>query len=404
MPVPNTDTFSLQDVVDEVVPYVDTLDDCFTDALAAKFDPRYEGDKDNLLNFRNYGYSKSIGAESDTLPIDANCKFLDGTPDTEWFFGVRHRDSSGSREDTLEAYRCQSDGNLTRSLLIYTINKEVTDFLVVSEDVILVTYRWNVGSDYYFRLESFSFDLTNGFTLNDYVEYQTTGTYGDSRIAYWNGYVYLLLHNVSEGYTRRIEHFAINTSTGEFGGVGTFLTLSSGTVYDIYCQDGHLFLSLGPTTAYLYAYSLDSSDGDPTYVTLVATTYIFTNIDGNKDNIIYGGHTNGTSIVSFNGTTLTLEDYQAITGGSLKVSFSELNGGYHTVSSDYYILQRVDSNNDIVASDSQALEEDVTGGAAEEVFDVENCFCNLKYSYGVAAGFYDGLFNEYYYLFSYPIT
>ena len=29
--------------------------DCFADADAAKFDPLYEGDKDRLSNFRNYG-------------------------------------------------------------------------------------------------------------------------------------------------------------------------------------------------------------------------------------------------------------------------------------------------------------------------------------------------------------
>ena len=55
MSVPNTDTFSLQDVIDEVNPTTDDLVDCFADAIAGNFDPAYEGSKDRLLNFRNYG-------------------------------------------------------------------------------------------------------------------------------------------------------------------------------------------------------------------------------------------------------------------------------------------------------------------------------------------------------------
>ncbi len=52
MAVPNTNTFSLQDVVDEINPTTDDLVDCFADAVASKFDPAYSGSKDNLLNFR----------------------------------------------------------------------------------------------------------------------------------------------------------------------------------------------------------------------------------------------------------------------------------------------------------------------------------------------------------------
>ncbi len=57
MAVPDTNTFSLQDVVDEftkVVPPPDDLVDCFANANANAFDPAYEGSKDRLSNFRNY--------------------------------------------------------------------------------------------------------------------------------------------------------------------------------------------------------------------------------------------------------------------------------------------------------------------------------------------------------------
>ena len=58
MAVPDTNTFSLQDVVDQFVkasPQPDNLADCFAIAQSSAFDPSYEGSKDRLSNFRNYG-------------------------------------------------------------------------------------------------------------------------------------------------------------------------------------------------------------------------------------------------------------------------------------------------------------------------------------------------------------
>jgi hypothetical protein len=58
--VPNTNTFSLQDVCNVVLPSVDTLVTCFDEAVSAYFDAAYEGDHDRLSNFRNYGSANSI--------------------------------------------------------------------------------------------------------------------------------------------------------------------------------------------------------------------------------------------------------------------------------------------------------------------------------------------------------
>tara|TARA_R110000822_G_scaffold293814_1_gene415859 strand:+ start:382 stop:567 length:186 start_codon:yes stop_codon:yes gene_type:complete len=57
MSVPNTDTFSLQDVANEIYGDANSgrnLDDCFNDSFIVGFDSNYEGNKDRLLNFRNY--------------------------------------------------------------------------------------------------------------------------------------------------------------------------------------------------------------------------------------------------------------------------------------------------------------------------------------------------------------
>jgi len=60
MAVPDTSTFTLQDVVNEVNPTTDDLIDCFADAVASKFDSTYSGSKNQLLNFRNYGNNTPV--------------------------------------------------------------------------------------------------------------------------------------------------------------------------------------------------------------------------------------------------------------------------------------------------------------------------------------------------------
>lgn len=71
MAVPNTTTFSLQEVVNEVNPTTDDLVDCFADAISEYFDGTYSGSKNSLLNFRNYGpklVASSILLNSSNIP------------------------------------------------------------------------------------------------------------------------------------------------------------------------------------------------------------------------------------------------------------------------------------------------------------------------------------------------
>jgi len=75
MGVPNTSTFSLQDVVNTVNPTTDDLVDSFADAVARKFDSSYSGSKDTLLNFRNYDSSSLTAftcSGNPTEPIPCN--------------------------------------------------------------------------------------------------------------------------------------------------------------------------------------------------------------------------------------------------------------------------------------------------------------------------------------------
>lgn len=60
--VPDTSTFTLQNVVDVVNPTTDDLADCLSDAITAYYDPDYNNDTyapaNSLLRFRNYGDSQ----------------------------------------------------------------------------------------------------------------------------------------------------------------------------------------------------------------------------------------------------------------------------------------------------------------------------------------------------------
>ena len=107
MAVPDTDTFTLQNVVDAVSPTTDDLVDCFSDAVAADFDSTYSGSKNNLLNFRNYGmtglneFLGSTGQSSSTgicaLAI-LTTYYHDGTGSTPVVGDIVYTDSSGTLE------------------------------------------------------------------------------------------------------------------------------------------------------------------------------------------------------------------------------------------------------------------------------------------------------------------
>lgn len=57
MSVPNTNTFSLENVRIEIgLSATASLTACFAAANPAGFDPAYEGSKNSLYNFRNYSH------------------------------------------------------------------------------------------------------------------------------------------------------------------------------------------------------------------------------------------------------------------------------------------------------------------------------------------------------------
>ena len=59
MAVPNTSTFTLQDVINAIPQASGNLGSCFTYANSNGFVSSYAGAKDRLSNFRGYNHSSS---------------------------------------------------------------------------------------------------------------------------------------------------------------------------------------------------------------------------------------------------------------------------------------------------------------------------------------------------------
>lgn len=75
MAVPDTTTFTLQDVQTELGGVNDDLIECFANADSVQFDSNYEGSKNSLYNFRNYG-TVIVDTEAPSVPQNV---WIDGS-------------------------------------------------------------------------------------------------------------------------------------------------------------------------------------------------------------------------------------------------------------------------------------------------------------------------------------
>lgn len=183
MPVPDTDTFSEQDVVDEINPASDDLIQCFAEADAGLFDPAYEGSKDGLLNFRNYGWKGALTYEEvHKRGPDPYLDIAEGTGDL------------GGR------IFCVADG--TQGLISYTkffktLTYEDNHFV----GGIYLYQRVCQGGNYIYviagtsRLHVYSIDAGHNLVLEN--TYYLSGIYD---ICYQNNYLWIVGHN---GLTNR---------------------------------------------------------------------------------------------------------------------------------------------------------------------------------------------------------
>ena len=88
MAVPNTTNFTLIDVKNELGLGATTgLVACFAAAVDEKFDTRYKGSKNNLLNFRNYRAANNTLSVSPASKSQTSAAFsftITVTSNTEW--------------------------------------------------------------------------------------------------------------------------------------------------------------------------------------------------------------------------------------------------------------------------------------------------------------------------------
>mgnify|MGYP003660267232 FL=1 len=104
MAVPNTTTFTMDDVFDEVG-YLDLVT-CFSNSVDSYFNPSYKGSKDRLSNFRDYkvtvtltSFLSSTGNASQSTAcsyIDSETYYHDGSGSTPAVGDNVYSDSAGT--------------------------------------------------------------------------------------------------------------------------------------------------------------------------------------------------------------------------------------------------------------------------------------------------------------------
>ena len=116
MGVPDTTTFTLQNVVDEI-DNDDNLVGCFNDAIASYFDSNYgPGDESNLLQFRNYGSQNALTSFSSGSG-QSDTKFIC----TQSVNTTKYHDGSGNNPATGDIVYENATGTTTTGNGYYTI-------------------------------------------------------------------------------------------------------------------------------------------------------------------------------------------------------------------------------------------------------------------------------------------
>ena len=149
MAVPNTTTFSLQDVVDEVNPTTDDLLDCVSDANTGDYDASYfSAPATSLLEFRNYTDSAtgtntltrspntlsfSRSASTQTFSVDSNTTWS-ATDDQSW---ITISSASGSGNDA--SVNCNVTENTTGGTRSGRITVQTTSGTPYKSTTITVT-------------------------------------------------------------------------------------------------------------------------------------------------------------------------------------------------------------------------------------------------------------------------
>jgi len=394
MPVPNTNTFTLQDVVDEVNPTTNSLETCFNEADDDKFDPKYALEGQNLSEFRNYGYSMNIGSQLDNLEVVSGTLYdhawLEGDPDLNWVY-LCYGDSGSYT--LYHAYATST--TITAGYSLSLSNTNVTDFFVVDQYHIYVADKYEDGGNYYLRIRWYEVDENNtdGWRLIDTETVSVSSTVyalKDPKITANDSYIFFTNFNNSTS-TNYVYRMTIYSSS--LGLQITEKTFSGTNVVfkTIYISGSILYLSQDTgSNNYVFSYSV-ASNGTLTAADSITTPHIIEKFRASYNTAVFGISITDYKLIYIthdsDGGNLTYTDYTGYWVSDIDIK-STLN---RPVTSGYafIISYTIDGNNDLEGINSQPCIQD------DDYFTILASCCNFGIDHNsvVAFAYYNYVWN-----------
>jgi uncharacterized delta-60 repeat protein len=353
MAVPNTNTFSLQDVVDEINPTTDDLVDCISDATEGSYDTNYfSTPATSLLEFRNYGalsgFYTDLGTgfnstvEEPTLQSDG--KILVGGTFTSLNGNTRNRlvrlNSDGT-EDTsfysnlgtgfnssVKRLALQSDGKVLAGGAFISLNGNTRKYLVRlnSDGTEDTSFYSNLGTGFDNSLSDIRvqsdgkilvggfFTSLNGNTRNRLVRLNSDGTEDTS-----------FYSNLGTGFNNAVTGIRVQ-SDGKILVGGSFIALNENT------RNKLVRLNSNGTEDTGFYTNLDTGFNSTVYNTTIQSDGkilvggTFTALNGNTRNRLVRLNSNGTEDTGFY-TNLDTGFSSAVTSTSIQSDGKILVGG-----------------------------------------------------------------------------
>jgi len=352
--VPDTDNFSLQDVVDVVNPTTDDLADCFSDATAALFDYRYQGIKDRLSNFRNYGVEGIWTYRDNDVRIGHLC------------YGVA--------TDGVIIASVWDDGLRTNSIDGYGVISAVLDTYgsTVFYDIWYQSGYFYVAADTY-GIVYFSIDGSGNISYNG--AHDAGGSYlsvsGDG-----SDYIYAVRVDSSDYILMMYNEYVPSGVIDSYNSGGTYLKHV--------CYAGSNLYAAGADGLYKFTWNGTTL----AYVTKYTTYSLWQDVIEKDDFVIGVTSDNGIMIYSNTGTYLDSYDvggvYGALCGHDQFIAVVHNVGGSSTPRINSVISHKYEDDGDVFQIDK----EDRSGYTYRDICSIGNFVCVADFGYynGGASG------------------
>jgi len=404
--VPDTSTFSLQDVYDVIEidePFApEDLAGCFSYSEQQKFDPRYViSGVQALSEFRNYGYDKGIEDKVDSQYSTDGVLFDHGLvladPDYDRVYTLKWDDDD---DCFLEMFTVSSSAiAASGKYILMGSNNNITDWIVVDNDHIYVADKYESGGTYYFRIRWYEYNGgTPGFILNDTESTTVSSTVynaRDPKITATDSYIWMTNFNNSTSTTYV---YSMSIGASSFGTKTSRKTFTGGAnMSALYNKNDVLFLAhFGTTVDYLFSYTIGA--GVLTQVDFITTSESIVKMAGEGDTILYGISDTVDDTINYikhdlDGDNLVFEDahnwatigldWSPIAGGVIACSIGWVEGYYH------------DSNDNLAqATPIQECTYDRRGDSAEETYTIMDATACSQHASVVVFAYYDGVINS----------